>query len=116
MKKKLVDLSDVRFNLSEQTYEPYRKPNNKPIYIDIQSNRPQNIIVDIPNVISKRLTILSCNKNVFGRNVIIYRAALKNSCFDGKITDNDQSEKAFAFYVNIEEGNQPRKCKGVIIW
>ena len=36
--------------------------------------------------ISKRLANISCNKNVFDRNVDIYQAALKNSGFDGKIT------------------------------
>ena len=34
--KKIVDFLDVRFNLNEQTYEPYRKPNNEPVYINIQ--------------------------------------------------------------------------------
>ena len=70
---------DLRFNLNEQTYEPYRKPNNEPVYINIQSNHPPNIIADIPKAISKRLTNISCNKNVFDRNVGIYQAALKNN-------------------------------------
>ena len=66
--KKIVDFLDVRFNLNEQTYEPYRKPNNEPVYINIQSNHPPNIIADIPKAISKRLTNISCNKNAFDRN------------------------------------------------
>ena len=52
--------------------------------------------------------------NVIERDVAIYRAALKNSGFDGKITYNDQSEKAND--VNIEEANQASKRKGAIIW
>ena len=28
--KKIVDFLDVQFNLSEQIYQPYRKPNNDP--------------------------------------------------------------------------------------
>ena len=63
--KKIVDFLDVRFNLNKQTYEPYRKPNNEPVYINIKSNHPPNIIADIPKAISKRLTNISCNKNVF---------------------------------------------------
>ena len=112
--KKIVDFLDVRFNLNEQTYEPYRKPNNEPVYINIQSNHPPNIIADIPKAISKRLTNISCNKNVFDRNVGIYQAALKNSGFDGKITYNNQSEQASN--VNIEKANQARKRKRAIIW
>ena len=84
----------MRFNLNEQTYKPYRKSNHDPIYINIHSNHPPNMIADIPKAISKRLTSTSCNKNVFDRNVGIYQAALKISGFDGKITYNDQSELA----------------------
>ena len=108
-------------NLNEQTYEPYRKPNNEPVYINIQSNHPPNIIADIPKAISKRLTNISCNKNAFDRNVGIYQVALKNSGFDGKITCNDQSEhrrckpRRNMYNVNIEETNQARKRKRAII-
>ena len=112
--KKIVDFLDVRFNLNEQTSEPYRKPNNEPVYINIQSNHPTNMIAGIPKAISKHLTNISCNKNIFHRNVDIYQAALKNSGSDGKITYNDQSEQANN--VNIEEANQARKCKRAIIW
>ena len=70
--KEIVDILDVRFNLNDQTYEPYRKPNNEPVYINKQSNHLPNLIADIPKAISKRLTSISCNKNVFDRNVDIY--------------------------------------------
>ena len=76
----------------------------KPVYINLQSNHPPNIIADIPKAISKRLTTISCNKNVFDRNVGMYQATSKNSGFDRKITLNGQSE--LANNVNIEEGNQ----------
>ena len=112
--KKIVDFLGVRFNVNGKTYETCRKPNNEPVYINIQSNHPPNIIADIPKAISKRLTNISCNKNVFDRNVGIYQAALKNSGFDGKITYNDQSEQANN--VNIEEANQARKRKRAITW
>ena len=112
--KKIVYFLDVQFNLNEQTYEPYRKPYNEPVYINIQSNHPPNIKADISKVISKHLTNISCNKNVFHRNVGIYQAALKNSGFGGKITYNDQSQQANN--VNIEEANQARKRKRVTIW
>ena len=102
--KKIVDFLDLRFNLNDKTYEPYRKLSNEPIYINKQSNHPPNIIADIPKAISKRLTNISCNKNVFDRNVDIYQTALKNSGFDGTIIYNDQSEQAKN--VNIEEANQ----------
>ena len=110
---KIVDFLDVRFNLNEHSYESYRKPNNEPVYINKQSNHPPDITADIPKAITKRLTNISCNKNVFDRNVDIYQAVLKNSGFDGKITYNDQSEQANN--VNIEESNQARKRKRATI-
>ena len=112
--KKIVNFLDVRFRLNEQTYEPYKKPNNEPVYINIQSNHPPRIKADIPNAISKGLTNISCNKNVFDRNVGIYQASLKNSGFDGKIIFNDQSDQANN--VNIGEENQSRKCEHAIVW
>ena len=38
--KKIVDFLDVRFNLNDQTYEPYTKLNNELVYINKQSNHP----------------------------------------------------------------------------
>ena len=64
--------------------------------------------------ISKRLANISCNKNVFDRNVDIYQAALKDTDFDVTIIYNDQSEQSKN--VNIEEANQARKRKRAIIW
>ena len=112
--KKIVHFLEVRFNLNDQTYEPYRNPNDEPGYIKKQSNYLPNIIADIPKAISKRLTSISCSKNVFDRNVDIYQTALKNSGFDGTTTYNDQSEQAN--HVNIKEENQARKRKRAIIW
>ena len=90
--KMIVDILDVQFNLKDQTHEPYRNSNNEPTYIYKQSNHPANIIADIPKVISKHLTNISCNNNVFERNNDIYQTALKDSDFDVTIRYNDQSE------------------------
>ena len=38
-----VDFLDVTFNLENNTYRPYKKPNGKLIYIDVSSNRPPQI-------------------------------------------------------------------------
>ena len=41
------------------------------------TNHPPNIIADIPKAISKRLTNISCNKNVSDMNVNTYKTVLK---------------------------------------
>jgi hypothetical protein len=35
-----VNFLDVTFNLTEERFQPYRKPNFEPIYIDSRSNHP----------------------------------------------------------------------------
>ena len=77
--KKIVDFLGVRFNVNGKTYETCRKPNNEPVYINIQSNHPPNIMADIPKAIFKRLTNISCNKSVFDRNVDISDTPFKES-------------------------------------
>ena len=41
---KSEDFLDITFDLLDNTYKPYRKPNNDPQYINKQSNHPANII------------------------------------------------------------------------
>ena len=105
---------NVRFNLKNQTYKPYRKPNNDPVYINKHSNHPPNIINEVPKAISKRLTSITCNKNVFDRNIGIYNTPLKSSGFDQTLTYDEQDEPT-SDSVN-EESNKTRKRKRNIIW
>ena len=41
---KIVNFLDVTFNLHKNTYEPYRKPDNQPVYINVNSNHPPTTI------------------------------------------------------------------------
>ena len=56
---KTVDFLDVTFNLSNDTFSPYIKPNNKPLYINNKSNQPPCIIKNIPAAVNKRLSEIS---------------------------------------------------------
>ena len=60
MNLKTVDIFDVRFDLVNNTYQPYRKPNNEPVYIHKQSNHPSNILKELPRILG-----ISCDENVF---------------------------------------------------
>ena len=66
-----TDFLDVSFNLSQNTYSPFRKPGNKPLYINSKSNHPPAIIKQLPSMINKRLNELSCNKEEFGQSQTI---------------------------------------------
>ena len=62
---KIVNFLDVTFNLINSTYRPYRKPNDKLLYIHISSNHPSQIIKHLPDSIEERLSNNSSNKQVF---------------------------------------------------
>lgn len=58
---KIVNYLDFAFNLNNGRYCPYRKPNNQPLYINAKSNHPPNIIKQLPDSISRRISDNSCN-------------------------------------------------------
>ena len=57
-----IDLLDVTFNLKSGKYWPYCKPNDQPVYINTGSNHPLIIKKQLPSMLSKRLSELSCNR------------------------------------------------------
>ena len=61
---KIVNFLDVTFNLEDGTYKPYKKPNDNPVYININSNHPPNIIKQIPTIISKRISEISSSEEI----------------------------------------------------
>ena len=46
--KTIVHFLDVTMNLEKGTYQPYKKPNDKPVYVHKESNHPPNVIKTIP--------------------------------------------------------------------
>ena len=110
MNLKTVDFLDVRFDLVNNTYQPYRKPNNEPVYIHKQSNHPPNILKELPKSINKRISDISCDENVFNNAKLTYEKALNNSGFTetfSYIKPSDQN-------INNREAKKKRKRK--IIW
>ena len=56
---KIDNFLDVTLNLSNDKYQPYNKPGNSPLYININSNHPSNIIKDLRESISRHISKLS---------------------------------------------------------
>ena len=48
-----VNYLDVTFDLRKDTYLPYRKPHNPPVYVNNCSNHPPTVIKQLPKSISK---------------------------------------------------------------
>ena len=80
-----TEFLDVSFNLSQNTYSPFRKPENKPLYINSKSNHPPTIIKQLPSMINERLNKLSCSKEEFDKAKQSYSQALTASGYDGKL-------------------------------
>ena len=62
---KEVHFLDVTLNLQNGTYRPYKKANEKLLYIHSLSNHPPQIIKQLPNSISERLSKNSSNQDIF---------------------------------------------------
>ena len=82
---KVVDFLDVSLNLSTESFYPYRKPNDRPMYIHRQSNHPPNIIKNIPSSFSRRLTDISSDSAAFEDARQLYDKALRESGFSEQV-------------------------------
>ena len=90
---RIVDFLDFIFNLDSGTFKPYSKPNSSPVYINIHSNHPSNIIKRIPTMISERISRTSSNKEVFGRRAPFYNNALRTSGYKTNISYKEAQTK-----------------------
>jgi len=57
-----TDFLNVTIDRNHSTYWPYRKPNDTPLYINKKSNYPPAITKQLPDMISKRISRISCNE------------------------------------------------------
>ena len=78
-----MDFLDVTFDLASGRYHPYRKPNDAPRYIHTKSNHPPNILRNLPAMINRRVSDISCDEEAFTNAAPAYRAALSASGFPG---------------------------------
>ena len=92
--KKIVNFLDVTFDLTNGSYKPFMKPNNKILYVHQQSNHPPTLLKNIPLNINKRLTNVSSSKEVFDESIAPYQRALKESGYEHKLTYNPSPDRA----------------------
>ena len=77
----ITNFLDVTFDLKSGTYYVYRKQSNEILYIHKQSNHPLSIIKQIPLMISKRVSDISCDSDHFNKAAPDYNTTLKKSGF-----------------------------------
>ena len=76
---KVVDYLDVTFDLNKGIFKPYIKPNNSPLYVNAKSNHPPHVLKQIPVSISKRISNISSDEEVFNKSAPYYTNALKQA-------------------------------------
>ena len=82
---KSVQFLDVEFNLSEDTFKPYIKANDTPLYVHKSSNHPPCVAKNIPESINKRLSALSSNEEMFKSVSQTYQDALDKAGYEYKL-------------------------------
>ena len=84
---------DITLNLTKESYKPYQKHNDQPLYIDKYSNHPRHIIKTLPNTISKRISELSSTKIDFEEAALSTLKQAKHDCQIKYAKENQQTSK-----------------------
>ena len=100
-----TEFLDVTFNLATNRFFPYRKPNDKPLYINVNSNHPDSITKQLPKMVNRRVHDLSCNQEEFDKAKETYQLALGESGYDPVMTYDTNQTK-------VNRRNRKRK----VIW
>ena len=74
-----VDFLDVSMDLSDDSFKPFRKPNDTPVYVHKLSNHPPHVSKNLPKAINKRINQLSSSEQIFNNSKHDYEVALKKS-------------------------------------
>ena len=77
--QKIVNFLDVTFDLENETFSPYMKPNNTPRYVHKSSNHPPQVTKNIPASVNRRLSSISSSELMFETAAPAYREALAKS-------------------------------------
>ena len=90
---RITDYLDVTLNLTENTYKPYRKDDQLPVYIHKESNHPPMIKKNLPTMIERRISDRCSNKELFDKHKEDYEQALKKSGYHDKLQYQDSTEQ-----------------------
>ena len=105
----MVNFLDVTLDLANNNYSPYRKPNDKPVYVHCLSDHPPTVLNNLPKSICRRLSEISSNKETFEQATDIYSSALQTSRYNERLEYINQE-------VKDERVRNKRRRKRQIIW
>ena len=93
----------MTLDLTTGKYKPYKKPGNIPLYINVKSNHPPNIIKNLLDNISRRINKSSSDKSAFENPKDFHNSALSKSGFKDKIKFNPD------YKGNISKNNNRKR-------
>ena len=70
-----VNFLAIQLDLNTSTYQPYRKPDNNPVYLTKIPITPTKVLKELPKSIEKHVSGISLNENVFTQSTPIYHNA-----------------------------------------
>ena len=80
-----VNFLDTLFDLINDIYKPYQKPNDNPVYKNKNSNHPPTVLWQLAKSVRKRISETSSDDQMFKESIPIYEEALKKSGFHEKL-------------------------------
>ena len=80
--KTVVQFLDVELDLKNESYKPFTKPDDVPLYVHKFSNHPPSITKNIPAAINRRISALSSSEEIFNSVAPVYQQALKNAGYE----------------------------------
>ena len=89
---KSVNFLDVNFNLETGIFKPYMKPNDTPLYVDVNSNHPPCILKNIPHSVNNRLSKISANEEFFLQACPPFQEALRKSGYNYQLNFNPPTQ------------------------
>ena len=103
--KTKVNYLDVTLDLQAEIFRPFRKPNDRPLYVHAQSNHPPINLTAIPKGVNNRLSRRSSNKQVFDEEAPLYQRALEHSGYTYKLE-----------YQKPKEKTEKKKPRRQVVW
>ncbi len=74
-----TDFLDTLLNLKTGNHHPFRKPNDRAVYVHTGSSHPPSVIKQLPKMISSRISQLSSSADIFNSEIGYYRDALQEA-------------------------------------
>ena len=99
-----VNYLGATFDFRKDAYLPHRKPDSPPAYINNCSKHPPTVIKQLPISISKQLSELPSNEEIFEKTKRAYRDALNKRGFQEKLSYASAQNK------NDKNCNKQQKC------